>query len=690
VRDTVPVGLEQVLIKALARVPADRYATAQQLAEALETARPSAATPSAPVPAMLPSAGAVYGGPATRWRMPVAVAAVALLGAGAGVTLTWRHFASAAPDLPVTRFAIQPPQGDSIFVRSPAARSLDISPDGRRIVYVDVRGSDTVSRLDVRDLRTGLTTPLAGTERAYAPFFRPDGEWIGYFEDGTRRLMKVSAEGGQPQLICDCGPSVGADWGRDGWIVFDPGNERQLTGLQRVKETGGRPEALPASDTAFSAQVWGLVAPRLLPDGKTALVSAVGGGAPRVSAVSLETGRRTDIVSGAWAGQYVDPGILVYAKAMELWAVHFDLRKLAVVGEPVRVLDSMQSTVDAWAEYALSPSGTLVYSRPVGVTGQDGTHLVWLDRSDRIERIEAIPGGCWVGPRLSPDGGRIVYWGWPYETCGGTSGGRVWLYDRARGAPRAITDEAYTSAWPIFSRDGRSVVSNSNREEKNGFPLYRTTVDGGGSPERLTHMTRDASTALMHQPDSWTPDGETLAYQQGFDPKTWYDIYLVSVTGRREARPLLATKANERLPMFSPDGRWLAYVSDESGRSEVYVRRYPAFDQPVQVTREGGDGPAWSADGRELFFEHAQGLYAVAFADGRTGEPRQLVNLRQRGNRNALIGPGTFGRTYDVARSGRFLMTQLEANTPNGTEYQVVVNWLTELRHRLAERQARP
>jgi dipeptidyl aminopeptidase/acylaminoacyl peptidase len=194
----------------------------------------------------------------------------------------------------------------------------------------------------------------------------------------------------------------------------------------------------------------------------------------------------------------------------------------------------------------------------------------------------------------------------------------------------------------------------------------------------------------MQQPSSWAPDGATLAFQQGFDPKTWYDIYLVSVTGRREPRPLLVTKANERLPMYSPDGRWLAYVSDESGRSEVYARRYPAFDQPVQVTRDGGDAPTWSADGRELFFVRSQGLYAVGFADGHPGEARQLIGLRQRGHRNGLIGPSTFGRSYDVARDGRFLMTQLDANIPNATEYQVVLNWSVELRRRLAGRLATP
>ena len=168
----------------------------------------------------------------------------------AGMLLTWRHFAALTADAPVVRFAIQPLEGDSISLGE--ARSLDISPDGRRIVFLGAHAGDTVVRLYLRDLGSGSTIALSGTEGAYAPFFKPDGEWIGYFERGTGRLMKVPARGGQPQVICDCGPSTGADWGTDGWIVFDPGSERQLTSLRRVRETGGTAELLPLSDTTYS------------------------------------------------------------------------------------------------------------------------------------------------------------------------------------------------------------------------------------------------------------------------------------------------------------------------------------------------------------------------------------------------------------------------------------------------------
>jgi Tol biopolymer transport system component len=698
VRETVPVAVEQVVFKALAKLPADRFASAQQLADALEAARASVATPRAGIPVSAPggaepSAGPPHAdgmgasgthstSPGRRWRSAGVLMLAAVAGAGAGALLVWRHFERLPRELPVTRFAIQPPKGDSIVLREPGTSALDISPDGRLVVYMGAHGSDTVIRLYVRDLVSGTTTVLAGTEGADRPFFKPDGTWIGYFQSSTQRLMKIPTQGGQPQPICDCGLSFGGDWGEDGWIVLDPSNERSLTGLLRVRETGGRPEKLPVADSTFSAEVWALVAPHLLPGGKVALVTATGSGSARVSAISLATGQRTDLVTGgAWGGRYVEPGFLVYAKALELWAVRFDARRLRTFGEPIRVLDSMQAAQDGWAEYAFSRSGTLVYSPPLNASGHDGVRLVWVDGRDRIEPVAGVPAGYWLGPRLSPDNTRIVWWGFPY---GGTGGGRVYVFDRSHGAPRAVTDDAYTSAWPIFTRDGRGVVSNSNREQRARFPLYLTPVAGGGSPQRITTLIGEAGSALMQQPSSFTPDGAALAFQQGFDPRTGYDIYVLSLSAEHSVRPLLATKANEHGPAFSPDGRWLAYVSDESGRFEVYVRPYPALDQPVQVTREGGDAPMWSPDGREIYFARGEGIFAVPFTDGRTGEARQLIDRLQRGSRNALDGPSTFGPNYDVARDGRLLTVQMVSSAPNGAEYQVVLNWFTELRQRFA------
>jgi len=674
VRELVPPGVEAAIRRALAKAPADRYQTARQFAEALEG--------SGPQPVM--AEGTAQPAHQAPWRNALALAAVAIVTTIAGAALAWRHFTALIPEPQVIRFAIQPLQGDSIPFGEP--RALDISLDGRRIVFLGVHGGDTVVQLYLRDLRDGGTVALNGTEGAYAPFFKPDGEWIGYFERGTGRLMKVPARGGQPQVVCDCGPSTGADWGSDGWIVFDPGMERELTSLRRVRETGGAAELLPLADTTYSSTIWGLFGPRLLPGGKTVLVTANGAAESRVSAVSLETGRRTDLVLGAWRGQYLEPGYLVYARARELWAVRFDPRRLAVTGEPVLVVDSVQSAPDAWAEYALSPSGTLAYGRPLRVTGRDGHRLVWVDQDDRIDAIAEVPGGYWMGPRLSPDGSRIVYWGFPYD-AGAADHGRVWLYASTHGAPRALTDAAYTSAWPIFSADGKSVISNSNRGSRALFAeLYRTPIDGGGAPERLTTPVGDTASApiLMQQPGSLSPDGRTLAFQEGYHQNTLYDLYTISLDSGGGVRPLLATRANERLPTFSPDGRWIAYVSDESGRFQVYARRWPSFDDPVQVTREGGDDPAWSRDGSRLFFVKGQGLFAVQFDAGRTGPARLVVNGTQQGRRNALRLFGIFGRMYDIAPDGRVLMVQREDNVPSGTEYEIVVNWTTELRRRFA------
>jgi serine/threonine-protein kinase len=676
IRESVPAGVESAIRRALARSPADRYQTAQQFADALALAVSpplgQAAAMVVGVPAALPPAH-------SWWRATLPWGLVLLLAAGLGAILVMRRRPDAVND-PVTRFTIHPPPGDSVDFRSLVFRTdwgirdVGISPDGRRVVFVGVHAGDTTSRLYLREMDGEATRLIAGTNGATAPFFSPDGEWVGYFNVQDGKLMKVPARGGQPQAICECGLSSGADWGADGWIVMDPGTSRQLTGLLKVRETGGRPEPVPVTDSTFSSQLWALAAPQILPDGKTVLVTLYGGGNPRIVAISLSTGRRTDIQDNAFMGRYVDPGYLLYAKLNELWAVRFDLRRLRTSGQPVRVVDSVLAGLGAWAEYAVSRTGTLVYHTPVNM-GDGANRLVWVDRNDRVEPIPGSPLGNWNAARLSPDGSRILLWGKPR---GSTGNSRVWLFDRTSGA-RPITDEGSTSAWPIFAPDGRHIVSNSNREGGGKFPLFWMALDGGDKPERLT------TTEVMNQPSSWTPDGKTLAYQQGIDPKTKYDLYTVSMTGDHTVKPLIVTQWNEREPAFSPDGRWLAYVSDESGRDEVYLRRYPALDAPLKVSENGGEAPGWSADGREIFFSRGAGIFVVPFHEGQPGHSIRLVDGTQRGSRNLLDPPVPYGRNYDLTPDGRrFLMLQEMTGVPNGGEYHVVLNWFTDLRARFS------
>jgi serine/threonine-protein kinase len=662
VRELVPAGVEAAIRRAVAKAPADRYQTARQFADALER---EGGAPAPPQPT------------SSRWRTLLPWGVTLLLAVALGATLLSRADRGRASDLAITRFTIHPPPGDSIdfrsaLFRSTGKRALDISPDGKRIVFVGVHGSDTTSRLYLRELDRNATTAIPGTEGANAPFFSPDGQWIGYFDVPQGMLWKVPTGGGQPQLICTCGQSSGADWGKDGWIVMDPGPLRAMTGLLKVRETGGRPEPVPMSDSTFSTEQWYLAAPQILPDGKTVLVTSWGSAEPGVVAISLETGKRTDLQEHASMGSYVDPGYLLFAKYGELWAVRFDPRRLRVSGEPVRVADSVLA-IGTFAEYAVSRTGTLVYHMPVSVGSEN--RLVWVDRNDRIEPVSGAPAGFWTGARLSPDGSRIVFWGLPGD---GTRNLRVWLFDRTGGA-RPITDEGYTSAWPIFAPDGQHVVSNSNREGGSRFPLFWMTLDGVEKPERLT------TTSVMNQPSSWTPDGKTLAYQQGIDPKTKYDLYTVSMTGDHAVKPLMATKWNEREPAFSPDGRWLAYVSDESGRDEVYVRRYPSLDVLVNVSVDGGEAPVWSANGREIFFARGTGIFVVPFHEGERGHATRLVDGTQRGSRTRLDRPTPYGRNFDVAPDGRFLMLQKTGRWPNGGEYHVVLNWFTAVQGRFRD-----
>jgi eukaryotic-like serine/threonine-protein kinase len=676
VRETVPVALEQVVRKALARTPADRFSTAQRFADALDAA------PAASRNDMDGTADLASVRPA-RWRPLLALAAVALLGAGLAGTLVWRHYAGAARGLATIRFSVHPPPGDSIDFRSLMTindwglRNLAISPDGKRLAFVGVHANDTTSRLFLREMGGEETKPIAGTEGASAPFFSPDGEWVAYFNAQDGRLLKVPAKGGQPQIICDCGTSFGADWGTDGWIVMDPGGRRALTGLLKVRESGGRPESVPLAEGTFTSRGWQFSTPQFLPDGKTVLVTLFGGVAPRIVAISLLTGKITDIQDDAFMGQYLEGGYLLFAKTDELWAVRFDPAGLTKRGQPVRVADSVLASVGVWAEFAVSRSGTLVYHAPVKF-GEGGNRLVWVDRDDRVELIPGSPAGFWNSARLSPDGSRVLLWGMPRV---GSGHPRVWLFDRQSGA-RPITDDGYTSAWPIFAPDGRHVVSNSDREGAGRFPLFWAAIDGGEKPVRLT------TTAVMNQPSSWTPDGKTLAFQQGVDPKTKYDLYTVSMTGDHAVKPLIVTKWNEREPEFSPDGRWLAYASNETGRFEVYVRPFPDVNaRRVQVSQAGGTEPRWAHSGRELFFRNAaRALVSAAVVPAATftlGPQSVLFDGSQ-----LYVDSDHNARSYDVAPGDqRFVFIRRAVPTGPGAaapdKLVEVTNWATEVRAQL-------
>jgi Tol biopolymer transport system component/predicted RNase H-related nuclease YkuK (DUF458 family) len=639
-RDTAPPPLARIIHKALARLPADRFSTAAEMADSL-----------APCERPVDIGGEAFEPAKTRislrrlgakllWPALAALATALVMAAVTG---------SRAPETPLrVRFDIGFPEEFEPAVGFPP---LAISPDGSFIVYAARRGE--VSQLFMRRLDEVESRSLAGTEGAHTPFISPDGRWIGYA--GTRTIEKVSVSGGTPITVGDAPHvSLGASWA-PGTIVFGGLG----TGLRTLPEDGGDAEPLTTLLADSGEVSHGL--PQVLPDGENVMFTVGSSAGVRTAVVSLETGARrwVDGVAGAAGARYVRTGHLVFALEDELSAVEFDLGGLEAIGSPialVREVHGARSGTFARTPYAaVSSSGALVYMP--GSSGTTENVLVWVDRTGRVTQVTTHRGSHFY-PRLSPDGRSIVV----------QEANEIWVYDAERGTRLRLTSTGGTD--PVWTPDGQRVVFATG-----GRGLFWTPADGSGEPELLF---RSETTISGH---TWSPDGSVLAfYQVTAGPAR--DIWMLRRTETGfEAEPFLATGANERSPAFSPDGRWIAYASDESGRDEIYVRPYPGPGGKWPISRSGGREPVWSASGAELYYRQGTRIISVAIqTDGGivAGEPRVMVS-----GDYGVEYTSSGSQTYDVTADGeRFLVTQsVDRGAVQGV--RVVLNWFDELQQRM-------
>jgi serine/threonine-protein kinase len=536
---------------------------------------------------------------------------------------------------------------------------LAMSPDGARLVYVANRGGSR--QLYVRPLDRFEATPIPGTEGAETPFFSPDGQSVGFFADG--KLKRVSLSGGAPFTLCSASANRGGSWGPDDTIVFTPYN--LFSGLFRVSAGGGTPKRLTVPDPKKGelSHRW----PQILPGGKAVLTTIWTSstfGAAQIDVLSLETGERRTLVEGGVYGRYVPSGHLVYARAGGLLAVPFDLKRLEVTGPPLPIVEGVAMTaITGAAEFGASADGSLAYV-PGAEMGTERT-LAWVDRKGAAQPLPAHPGGYW-GPRLSPDGQRVAV-----AIVGPNPG--LWLCELARGAllTRLIETRAGIS-YPIWTPDGKRLTfSNLLGAETN---LYTMSADGSGGPERLT------TSENYQSPGSWSRDGQVLAFTEA-DPTTGSDIWVQNLKGEHKPQPFLQTPANESGGMFSPDGRWLAYQSDESARWEVYVRPFPGSGAKVQISTEGGVEPVWARNGRELFYRNGDKMMVAAVETKpvfTAAKPRLLFE----GHYEA--SPESLPANYDVSPDGqRFLMIKASEQEQASTQINVVQNWFEELKRRV-------
>ncbi len=659
-----PPALDRVVKRCLAKDPDERCQSAKDLTDELKWIVEGGSQV-----ALAPTAAAK--GIRSLGRRPLILSmGIFLLGAAIAGMAVWnlKPVPSPTPQ-PVSRLTIALPPGQQLagLENGPA---LALSPDGTHLAYVARQGG--TQQLYLRALDSLESAPIPGTEGAFNPFFSPNGQWVGFFTGGA--LKKVSVSGGAALTLGVASSPRGANWGSQGMIAFAPQN---VSGLQQVPDAGGTPQPLTRFAKGDTTHRW----PEYLPGGEAVLFAAASNAINftngQVAVQSVGTGERRNLVQGGMNPRFAPSGHLVYAQAGSLMAVPFDPQRRTTVGAAVPVVEGvLQSSVSGAAQYSLSATGSLAYVS--GGTQTARSTLVWVGRNG-VEQPLTAPAHGYLVPRLSPDGRRVAVGIQELES-------QVWLYDLSRETLTRFTFEGNNNSTPTWTPDGKRIAFNSNKEGP--LNIFWKLADGSGGLEQLT------TSQYLHTPVSWSPDGQQLAFFE-VNPATQRDIWVLQMNGPsqgsgqassassgrvRKAQPFLQTQFDEAVPQFSPDGRWLAYISNETGRHEVYVQSYPGPGGKWQISTEGGTEPAWNRNGRELFYRSGDRMMAVDVTTQPSfsvGKPRVLFEGK--------YAPAPYPVTdYDVSPDGqRFLMVKPSEQEAATTQINVVLNWFEELKRRV-------
>jgi eukaryotic-like serine/threonine-protein kinase len=635
ISDVAPPALDRVLKRCLGKDPEQRWQTARDLKSALELAQ---------YPAPLTAATST-----TRSKLPWALVAVfAALAAGGG------YFALREPPVParpLIHFTTYTPEG---IYNNPVA----VSPDGSQIAFV------AANRIYLRRIDDPSLKPVPGTENASFPSFSPDGQWLAFFAGTPLQLKKVPIAGGAALPLANV-PNHNApmSWGDDGNILLGG------TEIVRVPEAGGQPVVIAKLDSSKGETVF--LSPELLPDGKHILVTLVdarGPDAPEIASVDLRTGEKRILLEAAGeclfarTGAKPDVGHLVYARNGSMFAAKFNAATLQL-GPARPVLEGMRNLAGLNSA-GLSRSGTLAYSSGVNGTALAiESTLIWVDRQGNEQPLTA-PQRRYGGPRLSPDGGRIAF---SVGDSTQTLDYQIWVFDLTRGTTTRLTYGG-TNAKPVWTPDGRRLIFSHVTGVESGT-LAEVAADGSREPVTLTE-------GVNSTPMSVSPDGKGLIGLRSSNSLITHgnSLWVLPLDGssaaERKPEPFLDTRFTRGDLQFSPDGKWVAYESNETGRDEIYVVPYPGPGGKSQVSTDGGAQPHWNRNGRELFFRNGAKSIAVDVETGaafRAGAPRTLFEK--------------VSSDYDVAPDGhRFLM--LKPAAAETSELHVIVNWFDELRRR--------
>ena len=517
-------------------------------------------------------------------RERVAWAAATVLLALAAITLAAVHFNHPAPQLETTRFFVYPPDG--VYF---GGRVAEISPDGRHLAFVGISDADE-QRLWVRSLDSLEARPLAGTEGAELPFWSPDNRFIGFFAEG--KLKKISVDGGHAQTLSEATGARGGTWaqgssGSDGLVVFAP---RVSSALLRISDAGGEPA--PATILDESAQETTHRLPHFLPDGRHFLY--LGGGA------GVGTGLRQIYIGS------LDPGTGGESESVTKTPLLPDDTPVRYepVGQPFPIAEGISALTGGVrpSDFSVSQTGVLAYRTRAGLLRHQ---LAWFGRDGK--RLNLVgERGAHAAVSLSPDKAKAAISRFD-------SSRDIWIHDLARDVPSRFTFHRATDLSHTWSPDGRRLAFSSDRD--GSFNLYLKPTSGAGESELLFQTDNN------NAPRDWSRDGRLILFADQ-NPETGWDLWVLPLEGEKKPVPYLQTEFAEVMGQFSPDGRWVAYASNESGRSEIYVQPYPADGGKWQVSTDGGIQPRWRADGKELFYLTADDrVMAAEIEAGETFQP---------------------------------------------------------------------
>jgi serine/threonine protein kinase len=657
VRPLTPPLLDRVVKKCLAKEPSRRWQTASDLHDELTWIADGRSEP-------VTSGRASPGRRAHRLTWVLATVATLAVAAASGIA-AWKL----KPDPPraVRRFAVALPEGSQLPLS--ARMIFAVSPDATHLVYAATAANAANSQLYLRAMDQIAAKPIPGTAGSEAPFFSPDGQWIGFSQNG--RLKKVATSGGAPQDLCEATYASGASWPSPGRILFGRGPD----GIWQVSADGGQPSRLITVD-AKKEIAYG---PQMLPGGKAVLftvasqeLAASGSNQSlwdnaQIVVQSLDSGTRTVVVRNGADARYVASGHLVYVRQGTLLAVPFDLARNAAIGNPVPAVDGIQEATiggvasigrnaTGAAQFTVSQNGLFAYI-PQDLAALART-LVWVDRHGHETPI-SVPERAYAYPRISPDGTHAVVDSRDQEQ-------HIWTWDFSRENLNRVTFDPAADIAPLWTPDGRRIVFL-----RPGQGLFSKAADGTGAED---HLTESGTDVLV--PNTFSHDGTRLVFED--QTAQGWDLKMLSHDDKRVVDLIAQPIVNELNADISPDGRWLVYQSDESGQNEIYVRPFPTVQGGQwKISPAGGTRPLWARSGRELFYLASGGTVMAT--------PIESSSSFKWGNPTKLFsGPyyaGLNGRTYDVSSDGQqFLMIKAVSTVNTMPRIIVVENWLDELK----------